>query len=138
VSVIDFGLAGTVTPLFPIGGAEPLKPGTSFDFLTIPGQRVTFEMPHVYPFAPDGDLPVMQDGIETLKVFITKSPASFEFLEQVGTRNVEQISAIQALFLAALPMTREGRRESDTVLGPVDDWTTIELPFRLTQAAKTQ
>ncbi|MDX2182374.1 MAG: caspase family protein [Gemmatimonadaceae bacterium] len=135
LSVVSFGLLGTITPVYPGPAQEALKPGITFNAMTIPGQRVSYEVPDVYPFAPDGDLPVLHDGIETLKVFLTTSPANFEFLEQVGVRDSQSVSAIQRLFERAVPTTRESRRESDAALGVGDDWATIELPFLLTRAA---
>jgi hypothetical protein len=138
LSILDFGLLGTINPVYPGPAQEPLAAGKTFDAMTIPGQRSTFKVPDVYPFAPDGDLPVLGDGVATLKVFLTTAPASFAFLKQVGTRDGGSLSTLQRLFRAAVPVTREDRSEDPPVLAADDDWTTIDLSFVLTRAPSGQ
>jgi len=137
ISLLDFGLSGKVTPMYPPkGAAEPLAAGASIDLLVRDGEQWEFWLPEVYPYIADGALPVRDDGIETIKLFATSSPASFEFLEEAeGVRAGDALSSIELFFrervgVVPVPATREGRPVAATA--PVlEDWTTVVIPFEL-------
>ena len=136
LSLLDFGLSGKVTPMYPPKGAsEPLAAAASIDLLVRDGEQWEFWLPEIYPYAADGSLPVRDDGIETIKLFATSSPASFEFLEEEeGVRSAgDSISNIEMFFrqrTGAVPhaATREGRPVA-TPAPLLDDWTTVIAPF---------
>ena len=135
VSLLDFGLSGKVTPMYPPKGAsEPLAAGASVDLLVRDGEQWEFRLPEVYPYIAEGALPVRDDGIETIKLFATSSPASFEFLEESeGVRAGDSISNIEMFFrerVGAGPATREGRPVAATAPA-LDDWTTVLAPFEM-------
>lgn len=134
LSLLDFGLSGKVTPMYPPKGAhEPLLAGASIDLLVRDGEQWEFWLPDVYPYAADGSLAVRDEGIETIKLFATSSPASFEFLEeQEGVRSAGNMSDIEMFFrqrTGAVPpaATREGRPVA--AAPALDDWTTVTAPF---------
>ncbi len=132
LSVLDFGLSGKVIPMFPPpGGIDSLAPGATIDLFVRKGERWTYSLPKVYPYAADGDLAVRNDGVETLKLFATSAPASFEFLEEtVGLRAAPPAlpSAIERLFRSRMITTRDAEPEQ---LSPEDDWTTATVSFIL-------
>ncbi len=135
LSLLDFGLSGTVVPMYPPKGAnEPLAAGATVDLLVRAGEEWGFWLSDKYPYAADGTLPVRNEGVETIKLFATSSPASFEFLEEAdGVRAGDAISSIEMFFRERVgatpaPATREGRPVSATA--PVlDDWTTVTASF---------
>ena len=137
ISLLDFGLSGRVTPMYPPKGAsEALAAGATVDLLVRDGEQWEFWLPEVYPYAAEGSLPVRDEGIETIKLFATSSPASFEFLEEAeGVRTGDAISNLELFFrerVGAVPVaaTREGRPVAATA--PVlDDWTTVLASFEM-------
>ncbi len=131
ISVLDFGLSGKIKPMFPpSGGSDSLAPGEPRDLFVRRGERWKFSLPPVYPYAADGELPVRNDGVETIKLFATSAPASFAFLEEtVGVRDaaLTKPSAIEQLFRSRMIATRDG--DAETPLAPDDDWTTATVSF---------
>jgi len=138
LSLLDFGLSGTVVPMYPPKGAhEPLASGATIDLLVRDGEQWEFWLPEKYPYLADGALPVRDDGLETIKLFATTSPTSFEFLEEKeGVRSAGSLSAIQAFFQERVgkvqaTATREGRRVVAAPAPVLEDWTTVVAPFVL-------
>lgn len=138
-TVLDFGLTGRVKPLYPPEGAsEAIAANASVDLFTIPGRRCKFALPALYPYAPHGVLPTRDNGMETLKIFFTSAPASFDFLREVdGVRSYSPSrpasrSPLQLLLEHRLGTTRDGAMEGDDGSAePQDDWTTVLASFVL-------
>ena len=136
LSLLDFGLSGKVTPMYPPKGAhEALAAGATIDLLVRDGEQWEFWLPAVYPYVADGPLPVRDDGVETIKLFATSSPANFEFLEETtGVRSAGSVSEIESFFRERVgkvqsAATREGRPVAAVPAPVLEDWTTVLAPF---------
>ena len=136
LSLLDFGLSGKVTPMYPPKGAhEALAAGASVDLLVRDGEQWEFWLPEIYPYVADGPLPVRDDGVETIKLFATSSPANFEFLEEAtGVRSAGSVSEIESFFRERVgkvqsAATREGRPVAAAPAPVLEDWTTVLAPF---------
>jgi hypothetical protein len=137
-TLLDFGLTGRVKPLYPPEGAtEAIAAGGSIDLFTVPGRRCKFSIPAQYPYAPHGTLPTRDNGLETLKLFFTSAPASFDFLREAdGVRSGATSNAaptpLQLLLEHQLGATRDGAMEGDISTAALqDDWTTVLTSFVL-------
>lgn len=139
-SLLDFGLTGRVNPLYPPAGAtEAIAAGRSVDLFTVKGRRCKFTIPAVFPYAPSGLLAARDEAVETLKLFVTTKPASFDFLRETeGLRSAElpvvtaPRTPLQLLLEQQLGATRDGAMETEeTAVGPADDWTTVVASFVL-------
>jgi len=133
VTLLDIGQDGRITVVYPPRHAvEVLAVGASMDLFTTPSTLQPLSFPSVYPFAPDGDLPLRDDGLETIKLFATSHPASFEWLtEKAGVRSVDD-SPVERLLRARMNATRgDGAAPPPP---PDDDWTTVSASFVLRRA----
>lgn len=130
VNLLDFGITGGISVLYPpLGSSDALGMKISFDVGK--GGRdedIAPTFPDNYPFTSDGPT----EAIETVKLFVTKTPADFRFLGQTGTRSASVSSPFQQLLESAMgggPSTRDisgARLPADT-----DDWTTVVRQFVL-------
>lgn len=142
VNLLDFGLDGEVSRVFPAEGASPeLRPNGFFDILTDRSRfEVSVELPSSFPFVddPEGDA---VEGLEAIKLFVTSRPADFGFLEQGAMRgggetpsSIEEpagsraaaSSPLAVLFDTAFNGTRSGSRSQS--IG-AEDWATVTRTF---------
>lgn len=108
VYVLDFGLTGDISLVYPPRGAsDPLEPGRCVEIGTRPGEDIEL-------YVPEG----VDEGEEFLKLFITTREADLESLFQASQRPSPRPHRV----------TREFRANLD---GDREDWTTIERRFRV-------
>lgn len=113
VSVLDFGLAGSVGLLYPIAGAsEPLAPGRSISVGVREGDELELRFPQGLRAAADPSDGMPAEGTETFKLIATTSPADLRPLLQGGFRDVA--------------------RPARPAAG--DAWVTVERSFTLRRA----
>lgn len=131
ITLLDIGLSGRIKIMYPPpAAAEPLAAGESKDLFTTPSTLQPLTFPPVYPFAPDGDQPLRNDGIETMKLFVTSRPCSFEWLtEKAGVRSAGG-SPVSQLLRARM----NASRAEAVPPPPEDDWTTVSASFVLRRA----
>ena len=85
MSLLDFGLTGSISQVFPPRNAQDqLGPGVVFEVGTKARKAPTLTWPAGYPFVDSTDRLREAEGIETLKLFVTEQPADFFALEQKG------------------------------------------------------
>ncbi|MEA2723553.1 MAG: hypothetical protein QOH59_1324, partial [Gemmatimonadales bacterium] len=130
ISLLDFGLTGSVSLVYPARGAkEKLGARMNFEIGTRPGERgFKLKMPVEFPYGEDR-LGGAVEGTETLKLFVTANPADFSFLSQQGVRSATgHESPLMALWRTA--MSGGATRDIETTL-PVgdEDWTTVVRSF---------
>jgi hypothetical protein len=133
VYVLDMGLTHRVTQVYPVRGAQdPLMamPEKPLEIWTRHGEEIRVYIPD--EFLSISSSPSVE-GLETLKIFVTTHPADFHPLFQEGVRGSEGTprgGSLTDLLTAtfegggyrdARPETRSGE----------EDWTTLELTFRL-------
>ena len=131
VSVLDFGLTGTVSLLHPPNRAsEKLEAGVH---ITI-GER---DEDKIELYVPD-EL-AYDEGVETFKLLATTQPTDFSWMQQEGVRSIdgseksdgnERGSLLQQLFDFVYNgfSTRDAR---PTAVAPAEEWTTVERTFTL-------
>ena len=113
VYVLDFGLTGNISLVYPSPGAnDPLMPGRCIEIGTRRDEEIELTV-------PDG----VEEGEEVLKVFITTREADLEPLFQAGPA------------VAYGAKTRGATRDVQSNLGadrlPAEDWSTLEHRFRV-------
>ncbi len=123
VSVLDFGLTGRISLLFPpnktsemIAAGQTLKIGAG-------ERKIRLGVPR--------ELAANQ-GTETMKAFITSDEADFRWLQQEGTRSINTSrSALRKQFQAAFdgPATRDGALDAEHDAN--EDWKAIARSFEL-------
>lgn len=122
IALLDFGLRGAVSPIYPPqNNTEKLRPTGSFELGTRPGDTGRVGFPAGYPED-------MQEGVETIKLIVTSSPMDFHPLAQPGFRAA--MSPLAALWNTALA----GAATREFVMSPVkpeEDWTTVTKSFVL-------
>ncbi|HUF71001.1 MAG TPA: caspase family protein, partial [Longimicrobiales bacterium] len=126
VTLLDFGLRGTVEPMYPAEGAgEKLRPTGFFEFGTDERDNFSVGFPDGFPFTAEGGA---VEGVETIKLIVTSSPVDFHPLAQSGFRAA--MSPLMALWNSAMagPATREIIRNP---VKPEEDWTTVTKSFVL-------
>lgn len=135
VSVLDFGLAGAVSLLYPIVGAsEQLSPEASIEIGVRQGDEIELFLPDNFPYAPDPTDRAPQGGVETWKLFATSHPADFSPLVQEGFRAAElrdvQGAGTPLMQLLEIALTGHGTRDARrNRLRPDEEWTTVEKGF---------
>jgi hypothetical protein len=103
IYVLDFGLTGNISPVYPVHGtSDPLQPGREIEIGTLK-DKLDLVVPEG---APDG-------GEEILKLF-------------ASTREID----LSPLFQTVRGNTREMRATLDPTRGG-DDWITVERRFRV-------
>jgi hypothetical protein len=136
VSVVDFGVTGSISLVFPIqGGRECIMPGNSIEVGIRGDQRLELYLPDEYPYVVDPNEDELEWGIETLKLFASTSDVDFDgLLLQDGMRGISsQVGETTALWqIIDRAMTGYGTRDNWPVQSPSDqDWITIERSFAL-------
>lgn len=129
VSLLDFGLTGAVSPVFPPRGAQQaLAPGESFD-IPAPGRGLALGWPAGFPFVDTADRLREAEGTETVRLFVTAHPTDFLAVEQPGMRSGRVRTPLADLLRGAM----HGGVARDIVMAPEsdDDWTTVSRSFVL-------
>ncbi|PAP75156.1 DUF7379 domain-containing protein [Rubrivirga marina] len=135
VNVLDFGLAGAVSPLTVPGSNEALAPGNTLRVGYPKGIPLGF--PATFPFVREpGDAEAVE-GTETLKAFVTTRPTDFSALKQGGVRSADPSSG--SSLSALLRRTFQGAPTRDLFIDeaePGDDWTTVMRTFVLRRTSQ--
>jgi hypothetical protein len=130
--VLDMGLTGRVTQVYPVQGAEDSlmpKMEKPLEIWTRAGEEINLYIPDEFPF---GSPSQPAEGLETLKVFVTTDPADFRPLLQNGFRGVGPGSSLTDLLVATFGGSSQQRdAKPPTRAGRPEDWTTLQLTFRL-------
>lgn len=133
VNLLDFGLTGSVSLVYPARGAkEKLGARTNFEIGTRPGERgFTLRMPKEFPYV-DGVDGGAVEGTETLKLFVTKGEADFGFLAQQGVRSAATsgTSPLSRLWQMAAAGSTVRDIEVSVPVGD-EDWSTVTKSFVL-------
>ena len=135
ISVLDLGLSGRVSQVYPVPGArKALAAGRTLQVGMRKGEELELFMPRTFPF--NGD-PATAEGTEHLKLFATTGEADFELLEQGGYRAapVTRRSADPLAELLSAALAENAMRElRPKVHVPDADWTTVMRSFVLRRA----
>jgi hypothetical protein len=133
VSLLDFGLTGSVSVVYPArGAAEQIRAGGFFEIGT---QTVKpafiLRMPKDFPYATDTSDGVTQ-GIETLKLFVTTAPVSFDFLSQEKMRSAVPNPTSPLMLLLQTATIGSAKRDVEVSV-PIgeEDWATVMKPLLL-------
>jgi hypothetical protein len=138
VYVLDLGLTGRISLLYPAPGAEnSLLAGKSFEIGTLPGDEMDLYIPDEFPFIAAGPGEEVE-GVETLKVLATTHPAEFQSLFQRGVREGRTAGSsltdlLETTFGGGGYQNRDARTRSQT--GGPEDWTALDRSFRVRRAA---
>lgn len=135
ISILDFGLTGAISLLYPVQGAsEQLIAGRAIEIGKRKGEEIELYLPDDFPYMPDPIDKMPDGGDETLKLFATTDPADFSILVQEGYRHFDLQTAKGASTplwqLLTMALTGCGKREA-RVLSLTQDWTTVERSFFL-------
>jgi caspase domain-containing protein len=119
-AVLDLGLAYGVSPVHPYAGNEALGAGATVELGTRPGQEIELGIPAAFPFGGDSD--DSDQGVETVKLFVTAEPADYTVLHQAGVeREIDR---------------RRGGTRDFLQRTAEDDWTTSSGSFLLRRATR--
>lgn len=123
VSVLDFGLTGRISLIYPQNRAgEMIAAGQSVK-IGVGQQRLTLAVPDDFH---------AHQGTETFKAFIGTDEADFRWLQQGGVRSVDSdVSRLRRHFEAAYhgPKTRDASLQLDDGAG--EDWIALARSFEL-------
>jgi hypothetical protein len=124
VGVLDFGLTGRISLLYPApGGSQALEPGASLRIGERPGEEMELFIPDGYPFA--GPAGRAAAGVEHFKLVATTFEADFSALEQEGP-------PLHAAPRLAKTWRDDGRLHTQPgQTGATEDWTTVTRSFVL-------
>jgi hypothetical protein len=133
--VLDIGLAGAVTPLYPVRGAnDPLIPGRPFEIATRPGQGLILRIPKEFAARARAAGQEQLEGREVLKVFATTLEADLSGWQQSGPHGARGGGRSAPSRLTALLDRALGGREARGGLPPraeEDRWWVRTLSFLL-------
>lgn len=141
LTVLDFGLSGSISQLYPVqGAAEALSPGKTITYGMRTGEELELYMPDSFPFDPDPIDKAPARGIEVFKLLVTLEPADFSPLLQESYRSLGDHldgvidSPLGTLLRMALTgsATRDVRR---TRIPASEAWAAITRSFVLTPRA---
>ncbi len=141
VNLLDFGLTGAVSLVYPARGAkEKLAPGVTFEIGTRPGDpKFTLKLPKEFPYADNPVRGAAIEGTETLKLFVTSGEADFTFLTQQGVRSAGAARPGSPLMLLLQTATGGGGAFTRDIAVSVpvgeEDWTTVVRPFLLRRSS---
>lgn len=127
VSLLDLGLTGGITLLFPPNRpSEKLEPGTTIIYGQRPGQEIELWIPDEFP---------LSHGTETFKLFATTQEVDFSWLQQERVRDVDRGVDTPLEQLFDMAYTGQGTRDArPTQLPDAEEWTTVERSFTLQRA----
>jgi len=149
VSVLDLGLTGKVSQLYPVRGAnEPLAPNQTLEFGARAGEELELFFPENFPFVLDPVENTPTEGVETLKVLATTQEANFRWLTQEegyrsgvdpesGRRGIDLPGSDSPLGrLLSISLSGEGTRDARPVrVAAQEEWTAVSRSFVLRQNA---
>ncbi len=130
VALIDLGLSGAVEP---VRQKDRLAANTTYD---LGGDRGLgpLKFPDDYPFAGPMDSVGEAEGLETVKLFVTETPADFTAVRQKSTRSAENPSSALTTLLSD-PWNDKATRDLSEPVGE-EDWTTVTRSFVLRRRVK--
>ncbi len=144
VYLLDVGLTGRITLLYPPPGAEDsLLPGRTLEVGTQPGREIGLFIPDEFPFLVKGPAEEVE-GIETVKLMVTTHPADFQPLFQGGVREGAGSRGPAGSLgdLLAATFGGGGYADRDTKApargGGPQDWLALNLTFKLRRKAAPQ
>ena len=130
VNLLDLGLAGTVSQLYPApGNQEPIESNRFVEIGVREGEVLYFKLPERFPYAP---LPANSaiGGMEVLKLFVTLYPTDFRPLLQSGYLLGARARSLERRLHMAL--TGRGPRSARPVRENAgEDWTVVSRSFFL-------
>lgn len=136
-SILDFGVAGEISQLYPPQGAnEELVPGKPFEIGTRKGQEILLYLPDNFPYAPDPSDRSSAEGVEVFKLFASTHEADFSILIQSGFRDAGDLKikgfGTQLWDLLDQAFWGNGNRDAKVLQAlPEEEWTTKERYFIL-------
>jgi len=137
ISLLDFGLTGAITLLYPIQGAsEKLIPGKNFQIGIREGEEIELFFPDNFPYKPDPIDQPISGGIESFKLLVTTEEADFSMLLQPGYRSAIDSAKTKLEELMEMIMVGKGDRDAKSKVSGVSsegDWLTIERTIYLKQ-----
>jgi hypothetical protein len=141
VYLLDLGLTGQITLLYPPPGAEDsLLPGRTLEVGVLPGREIPLYFPDEYPFL-ESDPRLETGAIERVKVMVTTHPADFRTQLQGGVREGTGSRGPAGSLGALLEATFGGGGFADrdakapTRDGGPQDWLALNLTFKLRRRA---
>lgn len=123
VSVLDFGLTGRISLIYPQNRAGEMIAAGRTVKIGVGQQRLTLAVPDDFH---------AQQGTETFKAFISTDEADFRWLQQGGVRSGDSnVSRLRRHFEAAYhgPKTRDAALQLDAGAG--EDWIARARSFEL-------
>jgi hypothetical protein len=128
VTLLDFGLTGGISLLFPPNRpSEKLEPGITMIYGQRPGEGIELWIPDEFP---------LSHGTETFKLFATTHEVDFSWLQQERVRDVDRGFDTPLGRLFDMAYTGRGTRDArPTRLPEAEEWTTVERSFTLRRAA---
>jgi hypothetical protein len=141
VYILDLGLTGRISLIYPPPGAEDcLLAGRTLEIGALPGREINLYIPDEFPFpaARPGD---EVEGIETLKLMVTTHPTDFDPLFQAGMREGKgPASSLTDLLVTTFggggKVQRDARTRSE--IDVPEDWTAVERSFRVRRRASAR
>lgn len=137
ISILDLGLTGAISLLYPVRGAsEMLKPDIPFNVGTRLGETLKLFVPELC--SKLAKINQINNGLEVFKLFATTRPSDFSLLIQTSLRK-EELSTKDFITplenLIQMTLTGIGKRNLPLQEQPSNtDWITIERPFLVTFA----
>jgi hypothetical protein len=148
VAVLDFGVAGAISPVHPQEGPSERvdppsarSPGNRLEIGMRPGSELPLGFPDNFPYAQDPTDAEPAAGAEVFKVFAhTGRPIDFSYMLQGSYRgdlsegkDEEESELEQVLIDTLVTGTRDIPRRQGRVPSE-QEWTTVDLPFELRRA----
>lgn len=137
VSLLDFGLTGAITLLYPIQGAsEKLIPNKTFQIGVRQGEEIELFLPNNFPFQPDPNDLSTFGGNESFKLLITTQEADFSMLLQPGYRSPKDKAKTKLEELMEMTIIGKGNRDAKSKINRLSskgEWLTIEKNIYLKQ-----
>jgi Caspase domain len=136
LTLLDFGLTGRITQLYPsTDGTDHLDPGGKLQLGFREEDWLMLGFPADFPFVRDPHEAEPGAGLETVKLFATAYPTDFSgLLLREGFRGVVSTLGESTVLWQLLDTSLTGRGtrgRRPTTLPPEQDWTTAEHSFWL-------
>lgn len=137
ISILDFGLTGAVSLVYPVEGAsETLAPGRTIEIGIRQGDEIELYVPDNFPYLPYPEDQTPVGGTETFMLLATTHEADFSSLVQEPYRGVRMGGAKGTNSplgqLMELALTGCGTRDlRRTQLPPDEAWITVKRSFFL-------
>jgi hypothetical protein len=125
VSILDFGLSGGISLIYPPNRrSDKVEGGISLDICIRKEDEIELYFPPNFP---------AREGVETMKLFVTLSETDFSWLSQDHTRSLPQHSSNETPleFLLRTAIAGDARDARPKQLPISNDWLTIDRSFLL-------